>query len=119
MRCKNKQVFINFHSHEKHPKLIELLWWLEGRVELILTSAYRKYKIHSKDSGIHTVLPLRAFDIRSWIFKNPQEIEKLINDNWEYDPKRTYLPVAKLHDSGQGVHFHVQVHDNTVRRYNV
>ena len=119
MRCKNKQVFINYHSHAKHPALIELNWWLEGRVEVIITSAYRKYYIHTKDSGIHTVLPIRAEDLRSWIFKNPHKIEKLINDNWIYDPKRPKLKCCVLHDSGQGVHFHIQVHDNTVRSKNV
>ena len=96
--------------------MVELLWWLEGRVELILTSAYRKNKIHAKDSGIHAVLPIRAVDLRSWIFKNPHKIEKLINDNWIYDPKRPGLECAVLHNSGQGSHFHLQTHDNTARR---
>ena len=99
--------------------MVELLWWLEGQVELVLTSSFRKDKIHPKDSGIHCVLPIRAIDLRSWIFKNPQRIEKLINDNWIYDPKRPNIPVAYLHDTGQGVHFHTQVHDRTIRRQNV
>lgn len=97
--------------------MVELLWWLEGRVELILTSAYRKHKIHAKDSGIHCVLPVRAVDIRSWIFKNPHKVEKLINEYWVYDPERAHKMCCVLHDSGQGVHFHIQVHQNTVRRY--
>ncbi|OEU68491.1 MAG: hypothetical protein BBJ57_07375 [Desulfobacterales bacterium PC51MH44] len=117
MRCKNKQVFLNYHQHAKHPAMVELLWWLEGRVELILTSAYRKRPIHAKDSGIHAIIPIRAVDIRSWIFKNPHKIEKSINDIWIYDPKRPNLKCCVLHDSGHGVHCHIQVHNNTVRRY--
>jgi len=116
MRCKNKQIYINFHSHKKHPALIELNWWLEGWLEVIITSAYRKHKIHPKDSGIHCVLPMRAEDLRSWIFKNPQAVAKKINNTFIYDPKRPKKQCALLHDSGQGVHFHVQVHDNTQRR---
>jgi hypothetical protein len=119
MRCKDKKVFVGFHSHKKHPAMVELIWWLEGRIELIFTSAYRKYKIHTNDSGIHCVLPIRALDIRSWIFKNPHEVKKLINDNWIYDPERPELKVCVLHDTGQGVHFHLQVHDNAARRENV
>jgi len=59
-----------------------------------------------------------AFDLRSWVFKEPKLIEMKINQAWEYDPKRPEKNVAWFHEAspGSGNHFHIQVHPRTQRR---
>lgn len=111
---KSHRVLIGTLTHAWHPKLIEVLLWLTVRYStIILTSAFRPHKIHSKDSGIHSTIPLRAFDLRSAVFKDPQQIADDINKHFVYDPKRPRYKVAKYKDIGQGWHFHIQVHDRT------
>jgi len=98
-----------------HIRMIALQSWLVTRLsEVVFTSAYRKKKIHSKDSGIASMIPCRHRDIRSWIYDDPQAICDDINAHWIYDPKRPQKKCAIYHDSGQGVHIHLQVHDNTM-----
>ena len=111
---KSHKVLIGTLTYAWHPKLIEVLLWLTVRYStIILTSAYRLKKIHPKDSGIHGTVPLRAFDLRSAVFPDPQKIADDINAHFVYDPERPELKVCVYHDTGQGRHFHIQVHQRT------
>ncbi len=110
---KDKKVFINSHKVMWHPLLMEVAWWIyEERGEIIITSAYREKPIYSKDSGIHSTHPLRAMDIRSWIYSDPKRLEHRINSHWIYDPSRPQKRVAKYHYGATGNHIHLQVHNH-------
>jgi len=96
-----------------HHKLIALYLWMLGQFgneKIIITCAWEKRKGKSP----HNVDPLRAIDIRSWIFGDAKKIEYFINKSWLYDPDRPWLTCAVYHDTGRGPHIHLQVHDNTV-----
>ncbi len=109
---KNKQIFINAHKVMWHPLLMEVVWWIyEEREEIIITSAYREKPIYAKDSGIHSTHPLRAVDIRSWIYNDPKRFEHRINSHWTYDSTRPQKRVAKYHYGANGNHIHLQVHN--------
>lgn len=113
---KNIKVLKGLFTVAWFPTLIAVLLWLMVRYNsynILVTSAYRRKKIHPKDSGIHCTIPLRAFDLRSWLFKDPMKVSLDINDNWVYDPQRPWLQVCKYHDTGRGWHFHIQVHFRT------
>jgi hypothetical protein len=113
---KSNKVYRNCHIVAWHPKLIDVIAWiLEKEGKVVHTSGYRPHKIHGKDSGVHATDPLRATDIRHYIYYNPERLRDEINESWTYDPNRPHLKVAFLHDTGLGKHFHIQVHDNTVR----
>lgn len=102
-------MIVSFHS-----KMIALIMWIVTRYsETVITSAYRPKKIHSKDSGIASTVPCRHLDIRSWIYPDAQKVADDINEHWHYDPKRPEKKCAVFHDVGQGVHIHLQVHNNT------
>lgn len=97
-----------------HAKMIDLIAWISGGVSsIIITSAYRPNKIHENDSGIASTNPCRHLDIRSWIYEDPRGLVSSINKHWLYDPKRPNLSCAVYHNTGQGIHIHLQVHDNT------
>jgi len=114
---KSHHVLIGILTHQWHSKLIEVLLWIKVRYsEVIITSGYRSSKIHPKDSGIHCTIPLRAFDMRSNVFDDPQAIADDINNAFIYDPDRPLLEVVVYHDTGNGLHFHIQVHDHTIYR---
>jgi len=111
---KTDRVFENCHIVSWHPNLIRVsIWIVETAGEVVYTSGYRPKLIHDDDSGIHTTDPLRAFDLRHYIYDKPDGLCRRINRVWTYDPKRPNIPVALLHDTGLGKHFHIQVHDNT------
>jgi len=100
-----------------HPKMVALAEWLSVRLsEVTFTSAYRAKKIHAKDSGIASTIPCRHLDIRSFVYSHPERIVDDINGKWIYDPERPHLKVAILHDTGQGIHIHLQVHNRTEYR---
>ena len=116
-KYKNELVYQRSHSVIWNPKLLEFNLWFMGRFGApIFTSTYRPGPIHSKDSGIHSSDPLRAEDLRSYIYPDPISMEQEINDHWIYDPTRSEMRVCIYHNTGQGVHFHIQVHDNTRSR---
>jgi hypothetical protein len=109
---KNLNVLEKMLTVSWHPTLIALLKWLRVRHhtgQIVITSAFRW-----QDKGVHGAIPLRAFDLRSWVFKDPKAVCDDINMNWAYDPKRPEKKVATLHDVGKGIHFHIQVHPRTV-----
>lgn len=111
LQFKNETVFYNFTARALHPQLAAVLHWFWKRYfDVIVTSAWRE-----QDSGIHNTDPLRAVDLRSWVFPDPEARADEINRAWLYDPLRTRLNVCIYHDTGRGVHFHIQVHDRTVR----
>ena len=111
----SERVYKNCHIVPWHPNLIKLtLWLIELTGKVVFTSGYRRRAIHDKDSGIHTTDPLRSVDIRHYIYEKPKPLEMRINRVWTYDPKRPNLKCAFLHDTGLGMHFHLQVHDNTI-----
>ena len=114
IQYKNNDVFRGMFTKSWHPRLIELYLWLVDMYpdRILITEAYDDRGYNS----LHSVDPLRALDIRSRLFKEPKIIENEINAFWVYDFERPDMDVALLHDVGRGVHFHLQVHDNTIKR---
>jgi hypothetical protein len=116
---KSPSVFASFASVALHHSLVDLLVWFDDKFSrILLTSAYRPNKIHSTDSGIHSTIPLRAVDLRSKVYHPipPHAIAAEVNNTWIYDPARPGKPVCYYHNTGQGFHFHLQVHNNTYGR---
>jgi len=107
---KNLDVLVCMFEKAWHHNLIYIVCDLCARYSKItVTSAYR-----SGDSKCHGTIPLRAIDIRSTHYDNPREIVEYLNSHYKYDPKRKDVySVAKMHDTGKGMHIHIQVHDNT------
>jgi hypothetical protein len=96
-----------------HPRLQEIILSTADRFGLTMTESYRPKK-HLHD--LHGTVPVRAIDIRSWCYAYPEAVADWINDVWVYDADRPDMKCALLHDAGQGIHFHIQVHPLTRRR---
>lgn len=97
---------------EWHPKLRKIVEWLcKYKEHVVITCGYEKRNYAST----HSVIPLRAIDIRSWIYRDPAELCTIINNIWIYDPNRPAKLCAMYHDSGSGFHIHIQIHEDTVR----
>lgn len=111
--CKDEIVLRACLKRAWHPVLIDVYVWLVKRYEgkILVTEAYRESR---NASDVHATDPIRAFDIRSINFEDPKYIAEEINRSWIYDPKRPDMKVALLHDVGLGIHFHIQVHPNTI-----
>ena len=139
---KDINVFNEIIAVPWHPKLIAVHEWLCERYpgQIIITSAFRGGR------GMHGTDPLRAEDIKSQIFENPEKVRDDINAHWEYGKKpykvcvyhrvakclkcgnkfnlkvdTTQLICPKCGAKGQdikdyGPHFHIQVRDQTVKR---
>jgi hypothetical protein len=92
----------------RHPILISLLEWLEEETgfEFTETSSYRK-----DDPGVHGFG--RGEDLRCRNGNVGLAIQRLINDNWQYDPSRPTKECCILHGAGSNLHLHIQVHPNT------
>jgi hypothetical protein len=111
LQFKSEEIFYNFTAKAVHPNLAAVLhWFWKQYFDVIVTSAWR-----ADDTGIHHTDPLRAVDLRSWVFPDPERRAAEINAAWLYDPQRTRLKVCVYHDVGRGAHFHIQVHDRTVK----
>ena len=107
--CDPINVFVKWHH-----KLIDLATWVvDFTGEIIITSALRMRTLYPLDSGIHTHLPLRALDIRSRIYNDPEKLCEVINNKFKYDKLRPDMKCAIYHDTGLGIHIHLQVHDRT------
>jgi len=93
-----------------HPHLRAVLRWIESRFGflLIVTSIFR-----IGDPGVHGTLPVRGIDLRCRIPSLGELITDITNRHWKYDPDRPEMTVAKCHDTGRGLHLHIQVHPNT------
>ena len=94
--------------------LVDVVEWIYDRYRRVLITCEKRKKRH--DNDLHGVKPLRAVDLRSWIYTEPEALAKDINNKWAYDPKRPMMDVCVFHDSGEGEHFHIQVHPNTKRK---
>lgn len=106
---KNKKIYKTFTTVSHHPILKNLVIWFEQTFgEPYITSSYRE-----NSAGVHSTIPLRGLDIRSYIYNDPIKIVETINKVWMYDYNRPHLKCAIYHDVGQGVHIHLQVHPNT------
>ena len=96
-----------------HPKLREIMREIDRKFgEQIITSMYR-----IGDPGVHGCLPLRGIDIRCRGEKEDRELVDFVNNTWKYDYKRPAMKCAIKHDTGQGLHIHLQVHPNTARQF--
>lgn len=112
---KNKDVLFAALEYGIHPTLLEVFddvisISVNGK-DIVVTSAHR-----DNDHGVHGTVPARGLDIRSWAFANPEKMVNEINKIWQYDPTRPNMHVALMHDVGKGMHIHLQVHPNTIRR---
>lgn len=93
-------------------KLVEIIDWIFSTYRFgVITEGYRK-SLHPND--LHGVIPVRAIDMRSWCYDNPQDMADNINSFWEYDYERPQRRVAVYHKHlNDARHFHIQVHPNT------
>lgn len=113
-KVKNTEVLSSLLSHAYHYKLVSIICWIcETWPETVITEGWRPKK---HDNDLHGLG--RANDLRDRVYDDPQAVCDAINDKWEYDPKRPDYVVCKYHDSGNGLHFHIQVHPNTRQRHN-
>lgn len=76
--------------------------------EQTVTSLYR-----IGDKGVHGTLKLRGIDTRCHDSELGKNIEKYVNNKWQYDPIRPHKKCCMFHDVGQGKHLHFQTHPNT------
>jgi len=77
--------------------------------EFIITSLYR-----IGDDGVHGTLPLRGIDLRCPDETVGVRIVKYVNSKYQYDPERVHMVCAMVHNTGSGLHLHLQVHPNTI-----
>jgi hypothetical protein len=109
IHIKDEDVLLELLEHEFHPKIGDVLRWMESLYpgRMTITSGFRP------GVGVHGTDPCRGVDLRSHNYSAPQKICDHINQVWEYDPARPHMMVCVLHDTGQGIHFHIQVHPTT------
>lgn len=126
-----------------HPILQELCRWLDWwtwenlRKEITITCVSRSraesvaiykgqinpatgknYEPHEVPASPHESVPCRAADIRSRDFTDDDcaRIVEAINKQWTYDHKQPNRRCCVYHKVGNSViHFHLQVHPNTVQ----
>ena len=114
IQVKDYKVLRSLLQATYHPKMIALAIWITHRYSnTVITSGWREEKVWSGDSGIHGTFPCRALDWSTKGWDNPKAIADDINENWQYDPDRLMMKCAIVHDVGQGVHLHTQVHEKT------
>jgi len=113
IRVKNTAVLESMLIHPAHPKLIELLKWVSVRYsDVVFTEGFEERAYPS----VHSTIPFRGMDIRSYIYQDPAAVVEDINANWVYDPSRKHLKCSLFHNTGRGAHIHLQVHENTIWR---
>lgn len=117
IEIKNTAVLTTLLNHKAHPKLDEIINWVAEHYGLVITEFYRKPR-HPGD--VHSTNPVRAIDLRYWCYPDhvAEEIRDAINTRWQYDPARPGKQCAIIHNVGLGMHFHIQIHDNTCNRKN-
>jgi len=94
------------------PKLVDVVsWFMKKNHGAVITEGFRIQK-HKND--LHGLNPVRAIDLRSWCYIDPEKIAQEVNEVWEYDYNRPNKKVAIFH--GGNPHFHIQVHPHTRRR---
>lgn len=107
---KTFDIFIGIRNHMTSQTLFDILSFLTTKHGVLVTESWREQR-HKND--LHGTRPLRAVDIRSWHYEDPESVVAAVNDRWQYDPGRPQMRCALLHDSGQGPHIHIQVHPRT------
>ena len=114
IQVKTPNVLQGMLTYSFHPMLVTIIEFVARHYGVVITESYRPQR-HPDD--LHGVHPVRAMDIRSWCYPEwlAEQIRDDLNNEWTYDPTRTNYRVAKIHDSGLGIHFHIQVHPRTVR----
>jgi len=112
---KDPDILIGLMERNYSPLLIRIIADVAKEHGLVMTESYRE-KRHRND--LHGTQPVRAIDLRTWCYPDglAYRIMDEINNRWEYDPIRPEKQVAIIHDVGQGMHFHIQVHPHTKRR---
>jgi len=106
---KSLEVKKSYLDYDSHPTIKKLVEWLSKRYKIVITQGYEKRDYYS----VHSEIPFRGVDIRSWIYTDPQKVVEDINNNWSYDELRPEKMCAIYHDTGSGDHIHLQVHNNT------
>ena len=91
--------------------------------QLINPKTNKLYKAKEVPYTVHGTDPCRGLDFyfteRGYPLAMDDflEIEKHINDTFEYDPKRPHLKVCNFHKTSiSGYHIHLQSHPNTIKR---
>ena len=110
IEIKNPEVLDSLLGWLYHHKLRKLMLWTAKRFRIFITEGHRE-KRHPND--LHGTLPIRAIDIRTRIYSDPQKIADEINENWIYDPKRPHMKCAVYGDQNHLDHIHLQVHPTT------
>ena len=99
-----------------HPKLIPIAEYVEEQYGLdIITSAFRP----ENKFGVHGTQPVRGLDFRCRTRLFGEYIAADVNERWVYDSDRPKKECTICHNSGSGLHFHIQVHQHTKRRKGV
>ena len=112
---KDVNILLGLIERRYSPLLVRILSDLAVKHGVVITESYRTKK-HMND--LHGTQPVRAIDIRSWVYgdKKAQEIKHEINKRWEYDPNRPDKQCCIIHrTNGGGIHMHLQIHPNTKR----
>jgi hypothetical protein len=117
-----------FHWHLLHPKLIELIHWVDERWwgwssdhVLVVTSAWRRDGVHGCYRALDIRLRYGGVQGAPFFSRQTQEkIEREINQWWDYGKDhpitgRRY-PVALVHGEGDNLHLHLQVRNETTQR---
>ena len=110
---KNISVLKALLTKKYHPLLIEIVLDIYSVAsEIVVTEGYRE------GGGVHSTDPCRGIDLRSWIYSagRLEQIQHYINSRWIYDPNRPTMECCIIHDVGQGIHLHLQVHPNTIKK---
>lgn len=115
IEVKNIDVLRALIRHNWAGPLEDIIFMVAEKYGLCFTEGWRPA---TKPGDVHCTNPLRAIDLRSWFYEynDAKHIEAEINRLWEYDYKRPEKDCAWIHNSGLGVHFHIQTHPNTRRR---
>ena len=93
--------------------LIQILMDVCSQVgDVVITEGWRK------GGGVHSTIPCRGLDLRSWIYTSDEldGIEKYVNERWVYDSARPDMKCCIVHNVGNGKHIHLQVHPKTKRK---
>ena len=112
---KDTDVLRAIMEYRYSPLLITIICDIAKEFGVYITEAWRSKK-HVGD--VHGTNPGRGIDLRVRVYGNlerAKQIEATINKRWEYDHKRPEIKVADIHNSGNGIHFHIQVHPRTRR----
>ena len=109
---KNPDVLRSLMEYRFEPIRVSIVIYIANKHGIIITEGYRVKK-HRND--LHGTIPVRAIDIRSWVYPDTKvyRIMTAVNNKWEYDFKRPNKKTMIVHDVGRGIHAHIQCSPNT------